>query len=70
MEYPEDFSTPGQEKKVCKLVKSLYRLKQAPKQWHDKFENVMMSHEFKIKECDNFCTSKTWNIDMSLHVRT
>ena len=26
------FSAPGQEKKVCKLVKSLYGLKQAPKQ--------------------------------------
>ena len=32
---PEGFSALGQEKKVCKLVKSLYGLKQAPKQWHD-----------------------------------
>ena len=32
MEQPEGFSAPGQEKKVCKLVKSLYGLKQAPKQ--------------------------------------
>ena len=28
----EGFSVPGQERKVCKLVKSLYGLKQAPKQ--------------------------------------
>ena len=28
----EGFSALGQEKKVCKLVKSLYELKQAPKQ--------------------------------------
>ena len=34
MEQPEGFSAPGQEGKVCKLVKSLYGLKQAPKQWH------------------------------------
>ena len=32
MEQPEGFSASGQEKKVCKLVKSLYILKQALKQ--------------------------------------
>ena len=31
MEQSEGFIVPGQEKKVCKLVKSLYGLKQAPK---------------------------------------
>ena len=52
MEQPEGFFALRQEKKVCKLVKSLYGLKQAPKQWHEKFDNVMMSHGFKINECD------------------
>ena len=52
MEQPEGFSTPGQGKKVSKLVKSLYGLKQAPKQWYEKFNNVMMSNGFKINECD------------------
>ena len=33
-------------------MKSLYGLKQAPKQWHEKFDNVMMSHDFKINECE------------------
>ena len=37
---------------VCKLVKSWYGLKQATKQWHEKFDNVMMLHGFKINECD------------------
>jgi hypothetical protein len=32
MKQPEDFILPGNEEKVCKLVKSLYGLKQAPKQ--------------------------------------
>ena len=52
MEQPEDFSSLGQEKKVCKLVKSLYGLKQALKQWHEKFDNVIMVHGFKINECE------------------
>ena len=51
-EQSEGFSTLRQGKKVCKLTKSLYGLKQALKQWHEKFDNVMMSHGFKINECD------------------
>ena len=52
MEQPKGFSTPKQERKVCRLVKSLYGLKQAPKRCHEKFDNVMMSDDFKINECD------------------
>ena len=32
MSQPEGFVESGKEKKVCKLVKSLYSLKQVPKQ--------------------------------------
>ncbi|CAM8933760.1 unnamed protein product [Rhodiola kirilowii] len=32
MKQPEGFIMPGNENKVCKLIKSLYGLKQAPKQ--------------------------------------
>ncbi|KAI3755705.1 hypothetical protein L1987_55511 [Smallanthus sonchifolius] len=52
MEQPEGFVAIGQEKKVCKLVKSLYGLKQAPKQWHQRFDHVMLDAGFKINECD------------------
>lgn len=52
MEQPEGFVAPGNEKKVCRLVKSLYGLKQAPKQWHEKFDKTMLSNGFKINECD------------------
>ena len=52
MEQPEGFIAPGQEKKVCKLVKSLYGLQQAPKQWHEKFDHMMITSGFKINECD------------------
>ncbi|GJS00034.1 putative RNA-directed DNA polymerase [Tanacetum coccineum] len=52
MNQPEGFIAPGQEGKVCRLVKSLYGLKQAPKQWHQKFDNTMLESGFKINECD------------------
>ena len=29
----------------------MYGLKPTPKQWHEKFDNVMMSQGFKINEC-------------------
>ena len=49
MTQPEGCVAPGQEGKVCKLLKSLYGLKQAPKQWHEKLDNVLL--------CDGFCTN-------------
>ena len=52
LEQPEGFIVPGQEQKLCWLIKSLYGLKQAPKQWHAKFDEVMLSNGFKINECD------------------
>ncbi|XP_073281876.1 uncharacterized protein [Primulina huaijiensis] len=52
MEQPEGFIVKGQERKVCRLIKSLYGLKQAPKQWHEKFDKVVLSNGFKINESD------------------
>ncbi|GJX70069.1 zinc finger, CCHC-type containing protein, partial [Tanacetum coccineum] len=44
MNQPQGFIMPGNENKVCKLIKSLYGLKQAPKQWHQKFDEVIFSN--------------------------
>ncbi|XP_077215490.1 uncharacterized protein LOC143850059 [Tasmannia lanceolata] len=58
MEQPEGFILPGQEHKVCKLIKSLYGLKQAPKQWHERFDKVLVSNGYKIHESDKCIYSK------------
>jgi hypothetical protein len=52
MDQPEGFVVKGQEGMVCKLVKSFYGLKQAPKQWHDKFDRTLTSVGFVINEAD------------------
>ena len=52
MEQPDGFLLEGQEKKVCKLLKSLYGLKQAPKQWHEKFERTLTYVGFEVNEAD------------------
>ena len=61
MEQPEGVVVPGQEKKVCRLVKSLYGLKQAPKQWYEKFDHTMLTNGFKINECDKCMYVKNTN---------
>ena len=52
IEQLKGFIVQRQEKKVCKLVKSLYDLKQVSKQWHEKIDNAMITNGFKINECD------------------
>ncbi|GJX31721.1 zinc finger, CCHC-type containing protein [Tanacetum coccineum] len=58
MKQPEGFVMPGNEHKVCKLVKSLYGLKQAPKQWHQKFDEVVLSSGFYLNQSDKCVYSK------------
>jgi hypothetical protein len=52
MTQPDGFIVKGQEDKVCKLLKSLYGLKQASKQWHEKFDITLISVGFSVNEAD------------------
>ncbi|GKB45773.1 zinc finger, CCHC-type containing protein [Tanacetum coccineum] len=58
MNQPQGFIMPGNENKVCKLIKSLYRLKQAPKQWHQKFDEVVLSNGYLLNQADKCVYSK------------
>nr|GEV69014.1 zinc finger, CCHC-type [Tanacetum cinerariifolium] len=58
MKQPKGFVMPGNEHKVCKLVKSLYELKQEPKQWHQKFDEVVLSSGFHLNQSDKRVYSK------------
>ncbi|GJT39612.1 zinc finger, CCHC-type containing protein [Tanacetum coccineum] len=58
MKQPEGFVMLGNEHKVCKLVKSLYGLKQTPKQWHQKFDEVVLSSGFHLNQFDKCVYSK------------
>ena len=41
MEQPEGFIAKGEKDKVCKLVRSLYRLKQAGRVWNRTFAHTI-----------------------------
>nr|GEW46011.1 zinc finger, CCHC-type [Tanacetum cinerariifolium] len=49
---------PGNENRVCKLIKFLYRLKQEPKQWHQKFDELVLSNGYLLNQADKFVYSK------------
>ena len=61
MDQPEGCMVLGEEQKVCRLVKSLYGLKQGPKQWHIKFDHVLISNGFSINNVDKCIYRKVEN---------
>ncbi|GJW11057.1 zinc finger, CCHC-type containing protein [Tanacetum coccineum] len=58
MNQPQDFIMPGNESKVCKLIKSLYGLKQAPKQWYQNFDEVVLSSGYLLNQAEKCVYSK------------
>ena len=47
MQQPKGFIVSGKEDYVCLLKKSLYGLKQSPRQWYKRFDSFMTTHDFK-----------------------
>lgn len=54
MEQPEVFQVKGKENLVCKLKKSLYGQKQAPRQWYKKFESIMREQGYQKTTFDHY----------------
>jgi hypothetical protein len=46
MDQPEGFIVPRKEDYVCRLKKSLYGLKQSPRQWYKMFDSFIISNGF------------------------
>jgi hypothetical protein len=53
MDQPEGFVVPGKEDYVCKLKKSLYGLKQSPRQWYKSLDSFMLSNGFQRSQYDS-----------------
>nr|GEX93716.1 zinc finger, CCHC-type [Tanacetum cinerariifolium] len=60
MNQPHGFIMTNNKNKVCKLIKSLYGLKHAPKQWHQKFDDVVLSNGYLLNQ-DNKCVYRKFD---------
>ena len=67
MDQPEGFVVSGKENLVCRLKKSLYGLKQSPRQWYKRFDSFMLSHGFKRSDYDSCVYLKTVN-DLAIYL--
>jgi len=58
MQQPEGFIVPGKEDYVCRLKKSLYGLKQSPRQWYKRFDSFMIGQGYSRSQYDNCVLSQ------------
>ena len=50
---PQGFEVEGKEHKVCKLIKALYDLKQAPRAWYAKIDEYLRKVCFQWSESED-----------------
>jgi hypothetical protein len=61
MSQPKGFAMEGKERMGCRLKKSIYRLKQASRQWYLKFDKMIRKFGFKENVEDNCVYAKFKN---------
>jgi hypothetical protein len=54
MQQPYGYEVKGKEKLVCRLKKSLYSLKKAPRQWYLKFDKFMTEQGYSRCHSDHY----------------
>lgn len=52
MQQPQGFVVQEKENHMCLLKKSLYGLKQSPRQWYKRFDTVVLKHGYSMSDCD------------------
>ena len=57
MVQPEGFVAKGHEQKVCKLLRSIYGLKQASRSWNLRFDETIKTYGFE-QNVDEPCVYK------------
>ncbi|GAA0183260.1 transmembrane signal receptor [Lithospermum erythrorhizon] len=63
---PKGFVVQGEENKVCKLKNFIYGLKEAPKQWYEKFNNTLVRNGYTINNSDSCVYSKVFGSDYAV----
>ena len=58
MEQPIGFIKENEKEKVCRLLKSIYGLKQSSRQWYIRFHNTIISNDFTMIDEDHCVYTK------------